>query len=101
MHLRMLLTMARSNRLQSRFHLYQHLWELDTGFSQVGGALKQIQKNAGFDPRQLAQFSALIAEARAATLSYLLESIGESESREAGRLFRSRRKRERAQNVED
>jgi hypothetical protein len=49
---------------------------------------------AGFDAEELRSYSALAAEARAATLSYLLEVLGESESKEAGRLFRSRRRRE-------
>jgi hypothetical protein len=51
----------------------------------------------GFHADELARYSALTAEARAAKLSYLLEIIAESESKEAGRLFRIRRRREARQ----
>jgi hypothetical protein len=68
---------------------------MDAGFSQVRGALNRIQGNPSFDARELGRFSALIAEARAATLSYLLDVIGESESKEAGSLFKTRIGRER------
>jgi hypothetical protein len=51
---------------------------MDAGFSQVRSALNRIRRNPGFDDRELARFSALIAEARAATLSYLLDIIAES-----------------------
>jgi hypothetical protein len=51
----------------------------------------------GFHASELARYSALAEEARAATLSYLLEIVGEAESKEAGRLFRSRRRRETRQ----
>jgi hypothetical protein len=94
-HLPKLLMMARLIRPRPDSRLYQHLWELDAGFSQVRSALNGIQRNPGFDARELARFSALVAEARAASLSYLLDIIGESESKEAGSLFKIRRGRER------
>ena len=97
MHLRNLLTMARWIQSRSSLRLYQHLWELDAGFSQVRGALNRMRRNADLDARELARFRELIAEARAATLSYLLETLGESETKQAGRLFRSRQAREREQ----
>ena len=69
---------------------YQHLWEIDAGFSQVREAMREVQRIAGFDNRELSRFAALIAEARAATLSYLLETIADLESKQAGRLFSAR-----------
>jgi hypothetical protein len=70
--------------------LYQHLWEIDAGFSQVREGMREVQRIAGFDSRELSRFSALIAEARAATLSYLLETLADLESKQAGRLFSAR-----------
>jgi len=74
--------------------IYHQLQELDEGFAQVNRALNRMRAIRGFHASELARYSALTAEARAATLSYLLEIIGEAESKEAGRLFRSRRRRE-------
>jgi hypothetical protein len=70
--------MARS--LRPAF-LYRHLWEIDAS---------EVQRIAGFDSRELPRFAALIAEARASTLSYLLETIAGLESKQAGRLFSAR-----------
>jgi hypothetical protein len=74
--------------------IYHQLRELDEGFAQVNRALNRMRSIRGFQTNELARYSALTAEARAATLSYLLEIVGEAESKEAGRLFRSRRRRE-------
>jgi len=76
---------------------YQRLWELDEGYAQVNRALERMRSIRGFHPDELARCSALAAEARAVTLSYLLEVLQESESKEAGRLFRTRRRREARQ----
>jgi hypothetical protein len=70
--------------------LYQHLWEINAGFSQVREGMRGVQRIAGFDARELSRFSTLIAEARAATLSYLLETIADLESKQAARLFSAR-----------
>ena len=89
--------MAPSIRSLRAAQLYQQLWELDEGFAQVNRALNRMRSIRLFHTDELARCSALAAEARAATLSYLLEILGESESQEAGRLFRSRRRREAQQ----
>jgi hypothetical protein len=61
----------------------------------VREAMREVQRIAGFNNRELPRFGALIAEARAATLSYLLETIADLESKQAGRLFRARQALER------
>ena len=87
--------MTRLIRLTARSRAYQYLWKMEEGFLQVQRALTKIQRTSGSNARGLAQFGSLIAEARAATMSYLLEVIGQSETEEAGRLFSARRERER------
>ena len=84
--------MAKSRRSP---RLYQLLWEIDAGFLQVRKAMREVQRIAGFDAGELSRFSVLTAESRGATLSYLLETVADLESREAGRLFSSRQARER------
>ena len=74
--------------------VYQQLWELDEGFAQVHRVLNKMRLIPGIHPTEIAGYSALAAEARAAIFSYLLEIVGEAESEEAGRLLRSRRRRE-------
>ena len=59
--------------------------------------LNRMRAIRSFHADELARYSTLAAEARAATLSYLLEIIAESEAKEAGRLFRTRRRREARQ----
>lgn len=92
MHLPKLLMMARSRRPPL---LYQYLWEIDAGFCHVRNAMRKLQRTAGFDRGELSRFRTLIAEDRADTLSYLLETVADLESRQAGRLFSSRQARER------
>ena len=82
-------------RSPHRAEVYRDLWELDEGFAQVHRVLRRMRSIRGFPTDELARYSALTEEARAATLSYLLEIVGESETRKAGRLFSSRQARER------
>lgn len=82
-------------RVSRSRQLYQRLRELDEGFAQVNRALSSMGSFRGFHADELARCSALAEEARAATLSYLLEIVAESESRKAGRLFNSRQARGR------
>ena len=77
--------------------VYQQLWELDEGFAQVHRVLNKMRLIPGIHPTEIAGYSALAAEARAATFSYLLEIVGDAESKEAGLLFRYRRRREAQQ----
>jgi len=77
--------------------IYHQLQELDEGFAQVNRALNRMRSIRGFHTAELSRYNELAAEARAAALSYLLEIIGEAESKEAGRLFCSRRRRETRQ----
>jgi hypothetical protein len=85
--------MSQSIRSPRTSQVYQQLWELDEGFAQVHRALNGLQSSPGLHTNELARYGALAAEARAATLSYLLEILGERESKEAGQMFRCRRRR--------
>jgi hypothetical protein len=91
-HLPKLLMMAQSRRSPL---LYQYLWEINAGFCQVRNAMDELQRTAGFNRGELSRFSMLIAETRADTLSYLLETLADLETQQAGRLFSSRQARER------
>ena len=84
-------------RSRETSQVYQQLWELQEGFGRVHRALTKMRSIPGFHSPEIARYSALAAEARAATFSYLLEIVGEAESKEAGRLFRSRRRFEARQ----
>ena len=86
-------------RSRGTSQVYQQLWELEEGFARVHRVLNKMRSIPGFHPPEIARYSALAAEARAATLSYLLEIVGEAESKEAGRLFRSRRRLEARQDA--
>ena len=75
--------------------VYRELWELDEGFAQVHRVLNRMRAIRGFHADELTRYSALAGEARAATLSYLLETIADLESKQAGRLFSARQALER------
>ena len=77
--------------------IYQHLLEINAGFEQVRVALAALDQSAMFDRAELQRFSALSAEARAAIASYFAGVMETAETDEAGRLFRLRRARERAE----
>ncbi len=66
-----------------------------TGFEQAVRALGVLRKSAMFDPSEIDQFGDQTAEARAATLSYLLNAIESGETDEAAMLQGRRLKRER------
>jgi hypothetical protein len=79
--------------------IYEHLLEINAGFEQVRVALAALDHSAMFDRGELKRFSALSAEARASIASYLAGMIETEETAEAGRLFRLRRARERAEDA--
>ena len=74
---------------------YQQLSEMNDGYELVRKNLKALAKHAALDPREVRRFMDLAAESCAATNSYLLEALGDHETKTAGRLFVRRKARER------
>ena len=74
--------------------VYEHVWEMNAGFEQVLRSLKTLAKYSGLQPDEIRRFAQMAREARAATNSFVLESLGRIETAEAGRLFAQRRVRE-------
>jgi len=74
--------------------VYRHLLDLNTGFDQVVRSLAALQKHDAFLAKELDYYAALAKEARAATMSYLLNAMEGAETDEAGRRFGKRRERE-------
>ena len=68
---------------------------IETGLAQALQGLGALRKSAMFDQSEMERFTELTAEARAATLSYLLNVIESTETEEAARLQGRRIKRER------
>ena len=87
--------MPRSNRFGMGLHVYEHLLAVSVGYDQVSRALAALGERPGFKRREIARFSAMAEEARAATTSYLTEVIEIAETEQAGRMYRRRRARER------
>jgi len=100
LHLRRIAAMPRSTGPRGvPLAIYQHLLEINAGFEQVRVALAALDQSAMFNRAELERFSALSAEARAAIASYLAGVIESEETAEAGRLFRLRRRSERAEDA--
>jgi hypothetical protein len=74
--------------------VYKHLFEINAGFDQVARGLAALRENRHFLARELDRYSELAKEARAATNAFLLSALEQAETREAGRRFGRRRKRE-------
>jgi len=89
--------MARSRERPTSPAVYEGLWEFEAGFDQVRRALRRLAEHGTFQTREVERFVALLEEGRAATASYLTGAIEQAETREAGRLFRLRRRYERKQ----
>jgi hypothetical protein len=68
--------MAQSIRSSRSRQIYRQLWEPDEGFAQVNRTLNEMRSVRGFHTAELARYSALAAEARAATLAFVLEVLG-------------------------
>jgi hypothetical protein len=79
-----------------KLDIYQHLLRLNAGHDQVMRSLAALRKHGIFESGELARFSALSKEARAATNSYLLAAMEIAETNEAGRRFGKRLAKERS-----
>jgi hypothetical protein len=74
--------------------VYKHVLGMNQGFEQVLRSLKALAKYPGLHRNEIRRFQQLARETRAATNSYVLESLTRRETAEAGRLFVQRRFRE-------
>ena len=76
---------------------YLQLFRINRGFGAVLRGLAVLRDHGGFHASELRHFRALAEEARASTNSYLAAVIESAETDEAGRLFRKRTQREKAE----
>jgi hypothetical protein len=74
--------------------VYEHVLKMNQGFEQVQRSLKALAKHPGLHRNEIRRFEQLARETRAATNSYVLESLARRETAAAGRLFAQRRVRE-------
>jgi hypothetical protein len=79
-----------------KLHIYQNLLKINAGFDEVIGGLAALRRHGVFHRSELARFSALSKENRAATNSYLLSALETAETEEAGRRFSKRLAQERS-----
>jgi hypothetical protein len=86
--------MPQSNRMNPA--IYEHLLAVNAGFEQVRRALSATAQTEGFERGEIARFNALAEETRAAIASYLTSVIELAETEQAGRLFKRRIARQRA-----
>jgi len=77
--------------------VYLQLFRINRGFGAVLRALNVLRDHGGFHASELRHFRNLAKEARASTNSYLAAVIESAETDEAGRLFRKRMRREKAE----
>jgi hypothetical protein len=77
--------------------VYRQLLRINRGFDAVVRGLAVLRDHGGFHSSELRRFRALAQEARASTNSYLAAVIESAETDEAGRLFRKRMRREKAE----
>jgi hypothetical protein len=77
--------------------IYEHLAALNVGFDRVRRSLAALARHREFDRAALKQFSERAEEVRASMNSYLTGVIESAETAEAGRRFRKRKARERAE----
>jgi hypothetical protein len=77
--------------------LYKQLFRINRGFDAVLRGLGALGKHGGFHPSELRRVRGLIQEVRASTNSYLTAVIESAETDAAGRLFRKRTQREKAE----
>ncbi len=73
---------------------------MNQGFEEVRRSLQALSRYAVLQPQEIQRFERLVAEARAATNSFLLATLGTLESTEAGRLFARRIAQERRKSNE-
>jgi len=79
-----------------KLDIYQHLLSINAGYAQVIRSLAALRKYGVFHAGELARFSALSKESRAATNSYLVATMETAETNEAGRRFSKRLATERS-----
>ena len=79
-----------------KLDIYQHLLSINAGYEQVIRSLAALRKYGVFHGGELARFSALSKESRAATNSYLVGAMEIAETNEAGRRFSKRLATERS-----
>jgi len=79
-----------------KLDIYQHLLSINAGYDQVIRSLAALRKYGVFHAGELARFSALSKESRAATNSYLVATMETAETTEAGRRFSKRLAQERS-----
>jgi hypothetical protein len=79
--------------------LYQRLWEIQQGFTDIKTALDSFGAHPLFVRSEIKRFSALWEEARAATASYLLGVLEQFETEYAGNLAQRRLRRERREDI--
>ena len=77
-------------------NIYQNLLKINAGYQQVIGGLAALRKYSVFHRNELARFSALSKEIKAATNSYLLSAMETAETDKAGRRFSKRLAQERS-----
>ena len=70
-----------------KLQIYQRLLDVNTGFDQAIRAIGALSKYGAFKRDEIARFSALSKETRAAVNSYLLGVLEGAETAEAGRRF--------------
>jgi hypothetical protein len=92
--------LARSQgRSRMKPDVYEHLYRVNAGFEQVLEGLKALRKCRPFDAGEVDRFWDLVQEARGATNSYLAGVVERAETKEAGRRFRDRLRREKAEEI--
>ena len=79
-----------------KLEIYHQLLSINAACEQVIGSLAALQKHGVFHGSELARFSNLWKETRAATNSYIVGMIEIAETEEAGRRFRKRLAQERS-----
>ena len=64
--------------------VYEHILGMNQGYDQVLRSLKALAKHPGLQRGEIRRFEQLAREVRAATNSYLLESLGRLEQPASG-----------------
>jgi hypothetical protein len=80
-----------------KLNIYKHLLKINAGYDQVIRSLAALRKHGVFHRGELARFSALSKETKAATNSYLLAAMETAETQEAGQRFHNRLAKERSE----
>ena len=79
-----------------KLDIYQHLLSINAGYERVIRSLAALRKYGVFHAGELARFSALSKETRAATNSFLVGAMEMTETTEAGRRFSKRLAQQRS-----